>query len=328
MVVRQNGTYECALSGGCLEPAVASAAARVIATGEPVIVNYDLADDSVWGLGMGCSGAVDIRIERLEADELTSEWLQVLERGEAAVLITPLSGVSGRMIVRGADAFVGGLSNSAIEREAIARADRCLHSEYPRSRTEWIGNAEIFFEVATRPPELVVFGAGDDAVPVVHLAWALGFTVTVIDVREALLTSERFPRARLVRAHFSQFPEKVKLPSGELRARNEPSCRARSREPSLQPGVGRCLYRRAWAAFAVREVIGRSGTAGLRSVFLEAVTSAEPRGAFARSGNSAGDSGIDSGRNPGASNGFEGGFLSGSASSLHRPHDNRVLARS
>src|SRR5262245_60918754 len=66
MLVRQDGTYECALSGGCLEPAVADAALRVIATGDPVVLNYDLADDSVFGLGIGCSGVVDIRIERLD----------------------------------------------------------------------------------------------------------------------------------------------------------------------------------------------------------------------------------------------------------------------
>ncbi len=34
MFVRQDGTYECSLSGGCLEPTVAEAAARVIATGD------------------------------------------------------------------------------------------------------------------------------------------------------------------------------------------------------------------------------------------------------------------------------------------------------
>ena len=34
MFVRQNGTYICSLSGGCLEPAVAETAARVIASGE------------------------------------------------------------------------------------------------------------------------------------------------------------------------------------------------------------------------------------------------------------------------------------------------------
>ena len=59
MLIRPDGTYECALSGGCLEPSVADVAVRVIETGEPAVVNYDLADDSLWGLGMGCSGAID-----------------------------------------------------------------------------------------------------------------------------------------------------------------------------------------------------------------------------------------------------------------------------
>src|SRR5262245_55219701 len=99
MFVRHDRTYECALSGGCLEPAVAEAAAHVIADGEPIVLTYDLANESVWGLGIGCTGAVDIRIERLEDDPITNEWLTILERGEAAVRVTPLAGQSGRIIV-------------------------------------------------------------------------------------------------------------------------------------------------------------------------------------------------------------------------------------
>ena len=136
MFVRRNGTYECALSGGCLEPTVAEAAARVIATGEPVIVSYDLADDSIWGLGIGCSGAVDIRIERIGDDAITNEWLTVLERGEAAVLVTPLSGVSGRMIVRGTGDIVGGLTDPIVEQRAVARARARLRAPYPASGPE------------------------------------------------------------------------------------------------------------------------------------------------------------------------------------------------
>ena len=124
MVVRKNATYECALSGGCLEPAAAETAARVIATGEPVVVTYDLADDSVWGLGIGCSGAVDIRIERIGDDAITNDWLTILERGEAAVLVTPLSGVSGRMIVRGTGPIVGGLTDPIVEQRAVATCPR------------------------------------------------------------------------------------------------------------------------------------------------------------------------------------------------------------
>src|SRR5262245_19184376 len=209
MIVRQDGTYECALSGGCLEPSVVEAAARVFSTGEPTVVSYDLADDSIWGLGIGCSGAVDIRIERLGDDAIVTEWLTVLERGEAAALVTPLSGVSGRLIVRGTGEIAGGLSDPTLEREAVMRAQGRLGAPFIESAAERIGHAEVFIDVSMPPPHLTIYGAGDDAVPVARLAWMLGFDVTVVDVREALLTPERFPGVTLVRAHFSEFDERV-----------------------------------------------------------------------------------------------------------------------
>ena len=211
MVVRRNGTYECALSGGCLEPTVAEAAARVIATGDPLIVSYDLAEDSVWGLGIGCSGAVDIRIERIGDDALTNDWLTILERGEAAVLVTPLSGVSGRMIVRRTGDIVGGLTDPIVEQRAVARARARLGAPYPSSGPDRIGAAEVFCEITTPAPDLVIFGAGFDAAPVAQLAWTLGFVVTVVDVRETFLTKERFGYATRVCAHFSQFADLVTL---------------------------------------------------------------------------------------------------------------------
>src|SRR5687767_10597986 len=114
MFVRQDGTYECALSGGCLEPSVAEAATRVIVTGEPIVLSYDLADDSSWGLGIGCSGTVDIRIERIDDDALSNRWLTILERGEAAVRVTALSGVSGRVIVTPSGEVAGALTDPVV----------------------------------------------------------------------------------------------------------------------------------------------------------------------------------------------------------------------
>src|SRR5262245_10036041 len=216
MFVRQDRSFECALSGGCLEPDVAEAAARVIATGEPITVNYDLADDSVWGLGIGCSGAVDIRIERIADDALTREWLGILERGETAVLLTPLAGVGGRMILREGGAHLGSLSDPAVEREAVSRARARLAASFPASGAETIGDAEVFCEIATPPPELTVFGAGHDAPPVAHLAWNLGFSVTIVDARDAFLTTDRFPDAVRVSATFSQFRQRVRLSAGSF----------------------------------------------------------------------------------------------------------------
>ena len=214
MLIRANGTYECALSGGCLEPSVAAAAARVIESGEPVVVNYDLADDSLWGLGMGCSGAVDVLIERLdeiERDEVTREWLNVLGRGERAALLTPLVGVSGRVLVRSTGEPCGRLSDPAVEREAIARAQQRLGAAHPQSGPDRIGGSELFCEISAPAQEIVIFGANSDVVPLAREAWMLGFSVTIVDARSAYLTKDQFPRATLILAHFSEFPGAVPI---------------------------------------------------------------------------------------------------------------------
>lgn len=210
IIVREDGSYECLLSGGCLEPAVAEIAAQVIESGRPVIKEYDLDADSVWSLGIGCSGAVDIYIERLEDDPITDEWLAILDRADAAVLVKALSGADGRLLVRDREAS-GSLGDATLDREAIDRARARLRLAFATSGSERIGRAELFFDVSLPPPELVIFGAGPDAEPLTRLGWELGFTVTVVDAREAFLTADRFPHAALVSAHFSRFHEAVVL---------------------------------------------------------------------------------------------------------------------
>ena len=328
MFVRRNGTYECSLSGGCLEPTVAEAAARVIDTGDPVIVSYDLAEDSIWGLGIGCSGAVDIRIERIGDDAITNDWLTILERGEAAVLVTPLSGVSGRMIVRSPGDIVGGLTDPIVEQRAIASARRRLAATYPASGPEPIGGAEVFFEITMPPPDLVIFGAGHDAAPVAQLAWTLGFAVTVVDVRETFLTKERFGGATRVCAHFSQFAERVALRPGSFSLimnhhieRDQESLRFSLESDAGYIGVlgPRSRYEKLLAGLADQGYVPDSMRAArVRSpvgLSLGAETPEEVAMSIL-------------GELLAIRRGFDGGFLSGTAGSLHRPEGKRLLASS
>jgi xanthine/CO dehydrogenase XdhC/CoxF family maturation factor len=328
MFVRQDGTYECALSGGCLEPSVAEAATRVIVTGEPIVLSYDLADDSSWGLGIGCSGTVDIRIERIEDDALSNRWLTILERGEAAVRVTALSGVSGRVIVTPSGEVAGALTDPVVARAAVARAHARLAARYPQSGPERIAYAELFFEVTTTPPALVIFGAGHDAEPVAHLAWTLGFTVTIVDVREAFVTPERFPRARLVCAHFSQFADRLVLGSGSFALimnhhveRDRESLRfSLESGPSYIGVLGpRSRYDRLISGLAAQGYVPNpSKTARVRSpvgLSLGAETPQEVAVSIL-------------GELLAIRRGFAGGFLTGSVDSLHRPEDRWLLARS
>ena len=156
MLVRPDGTYVCSLSGGCLEPAVADAAARVIATGVPATVTYDLADDSIWSLNIGCSGAVDIRIGRIDEDEVTTAWLGVLERGEPAVLVTRVSGGTGQRLVFPSGASMGTLGDAATDTSADDAARERLKTAYAASSIDTCDGVELFLEVNQAPPELVI----------------------------------------------------------------------------------------------------------------------------------------------------------------------------
>jgi xanthine dehydrogenase accessory factor len=210
IVVREDGSYECLLSGGCLEPAVAEAAARVLESGQPVLRAYDLEEDSIWSLAIGCSGAVDIYIERLEDDAVTKEWLTIIGGNEAAALVKRLSGGTGQLLVRERDTL-GSLGDETLDRKAIDRARARMRVPLPASGSEQLAGADVFFDVTLPAPELVIFGAGPDAEPLARLGWALGFTVTIVDARAAFLTEERFPHAVRIPAHFSRFREVVAL---------------------------------------------------------------------------------------------------------------------
>jgi len=331
MLVRRDGSYECSLSGGCLEPSVAEAAVRAIDTGRPVIVNYDLEDDSLWGLGLGCAGAVDVRIERLEpveTDEVKRAWLTVLELGETAVLITPLDGASGRLLLRASGEHVGHLDDDAVEQGALARARTRLGAAFPRSGAERVADVELFFELMTPAPDLVMFGAGPDAAPLAEHAWSLGFSVTAVDVRRAYLTKERFPNATLVHAHFRDFPTAVALHARSFVLvmnhqveRDEESLRFALDSDAPYIGVlgPRSRYKKLLAGLAGKGCVPSDASLARVHSPVGLSIGAETAEEVAVS---------ILGEIVAVQRGFAGGFLSGSDRSLHRPDDRRLLTSS
>ena len=70
MLMTSQGQMVGSLSGGCLEGDVFEQAQAVMASGKPIVVQYDTMsdDDIIWGLGLGCNGIVQILIERVEQE--------------------------------------------------------------------------------------------------------------------------------------------------------------------------------------------------------------------------------------------------------------------
>ena len=63
MLIDEDEVITGMISGGCLESDVAEVAKHVIRSGTPLLKLYDMDENLVWGLGLGCPGKVEIYIE-------------------------------------------------------------------------------------------------------------------------------------------------------------------------------------------------------------------------------------------------------------------------
>ena len=203
LLVPEEGAPVGNLSGGCLEGDVADMARVVMEEGRARLAGWDLTadDDAVWGLGLGCNGAIEVFIEPAEkAAEVAGALRSALEEERPISVITVVESSNpdvepgARLVVRPGGASDGSLGVEAVDAEAVRAAVALLREE--RSEIREIGTGvRAFVEILDPPLRLLVCGAGHDAIPLVRAASVLGWNVTVADDRPAFLTHDRFPEA-------------------------------------------------------------------------------------------------------------------------------------
>ena len=66
LVIDDTGHFEGSVSGGCVEGAVVEEASAVIATGKPRVMEFGVADETAWRVGLSCGGRISVLIERLD----------------------------------------------------------------------------------------------------------------------------------------------------------------------------------------------------------------------------------------------------------------------
>lgn len=200
MLILEDASQVCMLSGGCLEAEVVEVALEVIRSGQPIIQHYDLSEDELWGLGIGCGGSVDIRIERVNwQNPLMSTWFSMLDQQKEAVLVMPLDKQTNlQPMLLTADDLQGEFKDPELQAFALTEAKKRLAMREPRAVTLTAPNGQaIFIDISTPPPALILFGAGHDAIPLAAQAKSLGYAVHIVDSRSTFLTPQRFPDAIL-----------------------------------------------------------------------------------------------------------------------------------
>jgi xanthine/CO dehydrogenase XdhC/CoxF family maturation factor len=240
MLIASNGDYAGLLSGGCLEGDLGQHARAVIETGEPKMIRYDMRgeDDLIWGLGLGCEGAMHILLLRAGPD---SNWEPLTHLASCLAAHQPTAvGIVveserqdlpvGRVILRvgstagerppddapgttidgGLNAALDGGANTArdsVQDTSINGAldpalDAALDAAATTGRVGWFepssGLWKLFALPLSLPPKVLLLGAGPDAAPVVDFAARLNWKVTVVDHRPAYADPGHFPSAERV----------------------------------------------------------------------------------------------------------------------------------
>jgi xanthine dehydrogenase accessory factor len=64
MAINERGEVAGAVSGGCVEGAVAEAAMELLrGDGEPRMLHFGIADSDAWDVGLPCGGEIDVFVE-------------------------------------------------------------------------------------------------------------------------------------------------------------------------------------------------------------------------------------------------------------------------
>lgn len=187
LLIDDKGEFEGSVSGGCVEGEVITRAADVIASGEPQMLTFGVADETAWQVGLACGGTIKIFVQHVNADCLENyRSVLRLHRARMACALVTATDTGKQRLVK--------LPDVPGDPQGEKVADR-LRSD--QSGLVGEDNAELV-QVFNPALKLIITGAVHIAQALVPAARALGYDVTVIDPRARFASSDRFPGCNLL----------------------------------------------------------------------------------------------------------------------------------
>jgi xanthine/CO dehydrogenase XdhC/CoxF family maturation factor len=205
MLIDGAGATQGLLSGGCLEGDLAEHARSVLESGSARLVEYDLrsSDDLIWGLGLGCEGAMRILLQRLSSpdgyaplEEIARAQASRRVLGFATVIRSTLPGWPPGRITWVEDTTGDPVARSLAQHTRDVSQSK--HAPGVMQVSSASASLSAFVDRIDLPPRILILGAGPDAAPVVNAAHALGWSITLFDHRPAYAVAAHFPEAEQV----------------------------------------------------------------------------------------------------------------------------------
>lgn len=202
MIVTSDGQFAGSVSGGCVENAVIESARDCLESNHPELLHFGVADETAWEVGLACGGSIDVFVQPLDEDffpSLRAAWTADSNAVNVTVIRSD-SQILGREMLIQEDGSVIGSMDTPMQKKVLQLANDVLaHGKSQRLRLE--DETEIFLEVISPPPTLIVVGGVHIAIALTSLAKTLGYHTIVVDPRTAWGNEQRFANIdRLIQA--------------------------------------------------------------------------------------------------------------------------------
>jgi xanthine dehydrogenase accessory factor len=182
------------ISGGCVEADLLEHAKEVLTSKIPKKIDYDFRweDDNLWGMGLGCNGAITVWLEPFDPINEQEQAKKILEE------------LSGRLKCEESYQFISVIDSTQPEKlpaglylstfENQKNFNFLKNQNKPglvEAKIDGV-NVIVFAESIEPLPKLFIIGSGPDAALLAKRANELAWRVIVIDHREQYLTTH-FP---------------------------------------------------------------------------------------------------------------------------------------
>lgn len=226
LFITDDGETVGLVSGGCLERDLVEHT-HLMPDDRPKIVTYDhtAAEDILWGFGLGCTGTVQVLIERLTPPHDPLTFLARCWRDRTPGVLASIIQVEGNATQLGAyltltaDAIaILGQSEPELIEAIVPDARSVLQARQSVVKLYDLENCrvEVWLEFIEPPVPLMIFGAGQDAIPIAQFAKTLGWHVTVIDCRANPLSHARFAMCDRVILSRCETLDRIDIPNGAV----------------------------------------------------------------------------------------------------------------
>jgi xanthine/CO dehydrogenase XdhC/CoxF family maturation factor len=200
MLITEDGEMTGAISGGCLEGDALRKAQFAIFQQQNKLVVYDTTDedDLKFGVQLGCNGIVYILFEPVKPDNENNPinlLKKVTQQRQDTMLITAFNENTSAeqkgtcCVLSETEGFCSDTEMSSLidEGRPLIRQKKTVIKDNT--------NGSVLYQFIPPSTQLVIVGAGNDAQPLVEVAFLLGWNTVVIDGRPAYATKHRFPKA-------------------------------------------------------------------------------------------------------------------------------------